>query len=307
MLFSVIVPTYNRLESLKRTIDSLVELDFRDYELIIVNDGSTDGTDNYLGCLSSEAKIHFLNQTNLGPAAARNAGLSEASGQYIAYTDDDCVVPRHWLRRFHQVFEEKGADILGGVVKNCVKNNQYSEISQEITNHFVRTLGGDGRSTPFLTSNNIAYRATAIRGAGGFDDRFRVAGGEERALNSRIIAGAGLSLLLSDLVVEHYHTLGARGFIRQQLNYGRGSYLLHRLVGRESGLDPGMIPMRAYGTLMMSFLRSGLILSIKSASLFILGQISALVGFTLQSLNPPGVRRAYLDGQSSANEANARR
>ena len=73
MTVSVIVPTHNRVALLQQNVESLLGLDFTDREIIIVNDGSTDGTDRYLSSLETSAKIVYVKQDNRGPAAARNA------------------------------------------------------------------------------------------------------------------------------------------------------------------------------------------------------------------------------------------
>lgn len=83
---SVIIPTYNREEFLKRAIDSVLNQTFKDFEVILVDDGSTDGTYNLI---QQYEKITYLKQENLGVSAARNLGLEKASGEFIAFLDSD--------------------------------------------------------------------------------------------------------------------------------------------------------------------------------------------------------------------------
>jgi glycosyltransferase involved in cell wall biosynthesis len=87
MLFSVVIPTYNRAELLRIALDSVFAQTFTDYEVIVVDDGSTDGTWEELQALGS--RIHVLRQQNAGPGAARNLGVAEARGDYIAFLDSD--------------------------------------------------------------------------------------------------------------------------------------------------------------------------------------------------------------------------
>lgn len=286
MTVSVIVPTHNRVALLQQNVESLLGLDFTDREIIIVNDGSTDGTDRYLSSLETSAKIVYVRQDNRGPAAARNAGLRVALGRYVAFTDDDCVAPAGWLTRIAEVFQSGGFDIVGGVVRNCVRNNIYSELSQDIVNHFVKFLSESPDASGFLTSNNIAYRTEVIRGAGGFDERFPRAGGEERALNYAILRNGGRSTLVTDLLVDHYHAMTARSFFRQQCNYGRGSYTLYRIVGKNLNPPPPMIPISAYLSLLLSWLRNRSLAGITKAMLFLSGQFMVVLGFLLQALAP---------------------
>lgn len=87
--FSVIIPTYNRRNYLKIAIESVLAQDFRSYELIIVDDGSSDGTDAYLKQLGYDTQCRYLRQENMGPAAARNNGIRQAQGDYICFLDSD--------------------------------------------------------------------------------------------------------------------------------------------------------------------------------------------------------------------------
>ena len=90
---SVIIPTYNRGWILKEAIDSVLAQDYKDFELIVVDDGSTDNTSEVLAPYGNDIRIFF--QKNKGVSAARNRGITEASGQYIAFLDsDDLWLPR---------------------------------------------------------------------------------------------------------------------------------------------------------------------------------------------------------------------
>lgn len=90
---SVIIPTYNRGWTLKEAVESVLAQDFQDFELIIVDDGSTDNTQDVLDAYRS--KIILLKQKNRGASAARNMGIASASGRYIAFLDsDDLWMPK---------------------------------------------------------------------------------------------------------------------------------------------------------------------------------------------------------------------
>ena len=86
-LVSVIIPTYNRGWAIKEAVDSVLAQDFTDFELIVVDDGSTDNTQDILN--SYKEDIIVLHQGNKGVSAARNRGIASASGQYIAFLDSD--------------------------------------------------------------------------------------------------------------------------------------------------------------------------------------------------------------------------
>lgn len=87
MLFSVVIPTHERVGLLSRTLETVFTQRFADYEAIVVDDGSTDGTQGYLATLG--ARVRALRQDNAGPGAARNAGIAQARGEYVAFLDSD--------------------------------------------------------------------------------------------------------------------------------------------------------------------------------------------------------------------------
>ena len=98
--FSVIIPTYNRRKFLKIALNSVLQQTFRNFEVIIIDDGSCDGT-NELVAQFKDQRIIYLYQKNHGVAHARNCGLERAKGRYIAYLDsDDRWVPQKLERIF---------------------------------------------------------------------------------------------------------------------------------------------------------------------------------------------------------------
>ena len=95
---SVIIPTYNRAVLVQQAVESVLKQTFRDYELIVVDDGSTDGTDRALERFGG--RLRYVYQTNRGPSAARNRGVHEAQGAFIAFLDsDDLWVPQKLARQ----------------------------------------------------------------------------------------------------------------------------------------------------------------------------------------------------------------
>ncbi|MDW8349551.1 MAG: glycosyltransferase [Verrucomicrobiae bacterium] len=102
--FSVIIPTYNRATLLKQALDSVFNQSFLDYEIIIVDDGSTDDTWQYLQSL--KAKVTYYRQYNKGPAAARNLAAHHASGDYLAFLDSDDLWHPDTLRHLNQIIDQ---------------------------------------------------------------------------------------------------------------------------------------------------------------------------------------------------------
>ena len=99
-VLSVIIPTHNRLELLVKAVDSVRQQSFRDYEIIVVDDGSWDGTCEWL--VANKSWLRGILQSNKGPGAARNAGAQIASGQYLAFLDSDDI----WFPWTLEVYRE---------------------------------------------------------------------------------------------------------------------------------------------------------------------------------------------------------
>ena len=115
-IVSVIIPTYNRVSSLRRTIESLKAQSFPSgkFEIIVADDGSKDGTAEYLAEEEKNGTLRFLHMENRGHPAARNAALRISSGEIVVFTDDDCELPKDWIARFDRLFSATDADAIGG-------------------------------------------------------------------------------------------------------------------------------------------------------------------------------------------------
>jgi len=119
-LVTVIIPTYNRGWVVQEAIDSVLDQDFRDYELIVVDDGSNDNTREILGAYGKA--ITVLQQSNRGVSAARNRGIAEATGRFIAFLDsDDLWLPRKLTTQV-KFFEENAAAVINQTQEIWIRN-----------------------------------------------------------------------------------------------------------------------------------------------------------------------------------------
>ena len=128
MRFSIIIPAYNAEAYLQRCLDSIFSQEFDDFEVIVINDGSSDGTSVLLdGYTSKHSNLHILSQNNQGMATARNRGLDAAQGDYILFVDSDDELMPHALSNLAP--QINGEDIIG------FGSSIYNEETQTIT-HF---------------------------------------------------------------------------------------------------------------------------------------------------------------------------
>jgi len=109
-LFSIVIPTYNRADAVVQTLNGIFAQTFSDFEVIVVDDGSSDDTQVTLKAIT-DPRLRTLLQDNAGPAAARNRGMDAAKGQYVAFIDsDDIWYPDH-LQQAHTAIEAQGEHI----------------------------------------------------------------------------------------------------------------------------------------------------------------------------------------------------
>lgn len=228
---SVVIATRNRAACLERCLTPLLGSPPSEVgEIVIVDDASSDETRVVVAAAGRDPRVVARNAAGQGAAAARNVGLRAATGAIVAVTDDDCITPPGWAASLAARLHETQAAAAGGRVVAAESVSLPARMSQAITNGFVRALNRDARNAVFLTSNNVAYRAAALRAAGLFDESFPGAGGEERELHARLRARGERLVYAPDVVVTHCAALDWVGFWRQQLGYGRGARLYYRLA-----------------------------------------------------------------------------
>jgi mycofactocin glycosyltransferase len=231
--FSVILPTRDRLDSLRRTLDSLRAQDYpgERVEIVVADDGSLDDTPAFLAQQAAAGLLRAVRTGGRGPAAARNAALAVARGELLAFTDDDCVVPPDWLGRLDALLAAGGAEAVGGGADNGMRS-LLSEVYQEMAAFFYETHNREPGRARFLTTNNFGCRREALTRAGRFDERFRL-GGSDREMAHRMVEEGLRVEYRPELVVRHYHRFDLRTFLRHLYRQGRGSYLYHRVIGPE--------------------------------------------------------------------------
>ena len=195
---SVVIATHQRRGLLPRLMAALATQTCPDLEIVVVDDGSTDGTWDELQRLAaaSARPVRILRQERPGgPAAARNRGWREASGGIIAFTDDDCVPAPRWLEALVAPIVAGRADLAQGVT--TPPREQWDG-----SGPFARTmwvLEEDG----FYATCNMAYARDVLREAGGFDERFLRPFGEDTDLAWRAIEAGRRTAFVEDAVVHH--------------------------------------------------------------------------------------------------------
>ena len=179
---SVIIPTYNRAHCVTNAIDSVLSQTYQDYEILVVDDGSTDRTREVLDSYIRDQKIVYLYQDNRGVSAARNAGIRKASGQWIACLDSDDRWMPDKLKRQVSVITESAIEV-GCVVCNIQYDRPIGKRTSSFENAIFNPRHSRGichniRSillTRFLMFNQCALiKKQYVDEIGGFDERLEI-------------------------------------------------------------------------------------------------------------------------------------
>jgi GT2 family glycosyltransferase len=231
--FSVVVPTHSRPRSLARCLEALSRQDYSrgSFEVILVDDGSAEPPRDALRGVGDTLHVRFiLRHPNAGPAAARNAGAELARGDFLAFTDDDCLPTSGWLSALDRRLRESPEAMVGGRTLNALPDNPFSAVSQLVVDVVCAHYNEDPERVRFFASNNMAMLAGAFRRIGGFDAAFRTS--EDRDLCDRWRASGGRMVCALDAAAEHAHPLTLAGFCGQHFAYGRGAWRFHRARAR---------------------------------------------------------------------------
>lgn len=207
MFFSIVIPTYNRKPILEKCLRALecqrLEGDtVEDYEIILVDDGSTDRTLDWLAGKTGEfPHVYSFSQDHLGPAAARNLGVKKAKGDTIIFIDSDLVVTENFLQAHADALgagmQEIGSNCLftyGSVINTCNFDNPTAE-PYKITDF----------SAAYFATGNVAIARKWLEMAGLFDTSFQLYGWEDLELGVRL-KKLGLQLIKCPAAVGyHWH------------------------------------------------------------------------------------------------------
>lgn len=221
---SVIVPVLNGEATLRQCLTSLLKTDYpaRHREILVVDNGSTDRTEEIV----KSFPVRYLCEPRRGAAFARNRGIEASRGQFLAFTDVDCVVTTNWIREMVRGFD---SEEIGGVEGEVMDFPGTSPVERYLARR--RTWSRQARDhnplAPFVVTANVAFRREVFECIGSFDVRFPDAGGEDVDISWRFFRDSGLSINYNPkMVVFHRHRASQRDFFRQQFRNGRALAIL---------------------------------------------------------------------------------
>ena len=238
MRASIVIPTFNRLKELQ-TVISAVRSQVRppetELEIVVVDDGSSDGTSDWLEAQTGRSDFEAIRQENSGPAAARNRGVEAASGDLIFFLGDDTEPQPGWLGAHleeHRLFGEPGPlAVLGYTSFSPDIESPFLRFINEYGAQFGYLLIEDPRAVPFnffYTSNISVPRSELVR-LGGFREDFPAAAWEDIEFAYRAV-GDGLKIHYQPQArTLHRHCIRPRTFCRRQRTSGRSAAIFAKL------------------------------------------------------------------------------
>ena len=219
---SVVVCTLNGERTVADCLEGLAELRYPDFEVIVVDDGSTDAT----AAITAEYDVRLISTENRGLSSARNTGMRAATGEIVAYIDDDARPDPHWLTYLVAAFE-RGSDVgMGGPNIAPAGDGPIADCVAAAPGGPIHVLLSDRRAE-HIPGCNCAFLKDALEAVGGFDPRFCVAG-DDVDLCWRLQA-RGWSIGFSPpAMVWHHRRNSVRTYWRQQKGYGKAEAVLER-------------------------------------------------------------------------------
>ncbi len=222
---SVIICSHNGRRTIRDCLAGVQELKYPNYEVIVVDDGSTDAT----AAIAREYDCRVIRTPNHGLSCARNTGLTAATGEIVAYIDDDAYPDPHWLHYLANTFLNTmnvTHAAVGGPNIAPATDGPIAECVAHAPGGPTHVLLSD-REAEHIPGCNMAFRKSCLQAIGGFDPQFRVAGDDVDVcwrLQQR-----GWTLGFSPAAaVWHHRRNSVRAYLRQQNGYGRAEALLER-------------------------------------------------------------------------------
>ncbi len=233
---SVVIPTYNRRETLARVLRGLDDqtLPSGAYEVIVVDDGSGDGTSELLKAFRGAFRLQTIAQKNTGPAGARNRGVRAASGEIIVFLGDDTVPEREFLEvhlQSHRAAGSRKVAVLG--YTGWPRERRVTPFLHHINEYglqFGYELIEDPDAVPFnfFYTSNISAPRQALLDVGLFDTTFPDAAWEDIELSYRLFQSGSVIVYRPRAVVRHHHAITFDSFRRRQERSGRAAAIFYR-------------------------------------------------------------------------------
>lgn len=218
---TVVVCSYNGSRWIAECLEALQALEYPNYEIVVVDDGSTDATASITVGFPA---VRLISTPNGGLSRARNRGLEEATGEVIAYLDDDARPHPSWLTHMVLALEAGEHVGVGGPNLAPAQDGATAECVALAPGGPTHVLVAD-REAEHVPGCNMAFRTASLRAIGGFDPTFRIAG-DDVDMCWRLQERGDTIAFTPAAIVWHHCRSSISGYLRQQFQYGRAEAML---------------------------------------------------------------------------------
>lgn len=221
MLYSIIVPVYNRPGEIKEFLDSLSAQTVKPFELLIIEDGSKERCDHLLDHYRSFFSIHYYYKPNSGRSDTRNYGMERATGDYLLFFDSDVILPPFYFEKLQEAMNTSYCDCFGGPdAADASFSNMQKAVSHAMTSFWTTggIRGGKAVMEKFCPRTfNMGLSKEVYDRVGGFEDMM----GEDIDLSLRIRKAGFTTRLIREAFVYHKRRVNLSRFFKQVNNFGQ--------------------------------------------------------------------------------------
>ncbi|WP_432411449.1 glycosyltransferase [Rasiella sp. SM2506] len=228
--YSFIIPVYNRPQEIKELLESFLVLSYtRPFEIVIVEDGSSESAEGIVKEFSEKLCISYFYKENSGPGDSRNYGMRKATGNYFVILDSDCLVPPHYLETVDYFLENSYVDCYGGADAAHINFTPLQKAINYTMTSFLTTGGIRGSKKSITTfeprSFNMGLSKKAFVSTGGFA---KIHPGEDPDLSQRIVKSGFKTVFIPDAYVFHKRRISWSKFHTQVKKFGMVRPILNK-------------------------------------------------------------------------------
>lgn len=254
--YSLIIPVYNRPDEVEELLDSLTDQSFQDFDVLIVEDGSTVDCKTVVSKFQNDLEIHYFQKENGGQGFARNYGYEHATGEYLIVFDSDCLIPSHYLQSVEDFLQKYPVDAYGGPDAAHESFTTTQKAINHVMTSFFTTGGIRGNKKHIGTyhprSFNMGISRKVWEQTRGYIIPFM---GEDMEFSTRILKEGFRTALIPDAFVYHKRRTSVLKFYKQLKYFGRARINLSRFHKGQVGIVH-LFPTVFTGGLILSSLLS---------------------------------------------------
>lgn len=229
MKYSIIIPVYNRPQEVKELLETLAVQEFKDFELVMVEDGSVEKSDHIVEQYQDQINIRYFFKPNSGPGDSRNYGMAKAEGDYLVFFDSDCLIPPDYFTKVNAFLAETPLDTYGGP---DAAHESFSDMQKAIDYCMTSTIttGGIRGKKKHLDnyqprSFNMGVKKEVYERVGGYGN---IHPGEDPDWSFRIMEAGFKVGLIPDAHVYHKRRIDLKKFSKQVYKFG----LVRNILGK---------------------------------------------------------------------------